>query len=84
MASKEPTLLGTTIKVPKGLTGRCKTCEMFGRPDRVVTDGTETATVVEETLFNGKFASATGGLAVKLPCPDDGRLVQFALKDGRR
>lgn len=79
MPSKEPTLLGTTIRVPKGLAGKCSACEMHGRLDRLVTDGTETATVVKETFFNGKFTQETHRLAVQLRCPDDGRFVQFAL-----
>lgn len=79
MPSKKPTQLGTKIRVPKGLKGSCKSCELHGRSPIVVTDGTETASVVEETRFNGKFRDTTGRLAVKLPCPDDGYPVQFAL-----
>jgi len=52
---------------------------MYGRNARLVTNGTEVATVVEEQFFNGKFTRGFGDAAVLLECPEDGDLVQFPL-----
>lgn len=79
MPRHQPSLQGETIQVPSGLHGRCDTCEMYGRNARLLTDGTEVATVVEEEHFNGKFSQGHGMAAVWLECPLDGGYVQFPL-----
>lgn len=70
VVSKQSGPSGTTIQVPKGLKGKCDTCEWDGRPCQLITDGTETAKVVE---------TPEGRAAVTLPCPDDGERVWFQL-----